>query len=288
MALPVVVGVDGSESSLLALDWAVDEAARRGVPLRIVHTSLWDRYEPDPTDNEDLARARKAVAVLVTSATERAVRRQPQAEVEVEVLPEAAAPALVEQTGDASVVVVGSRGRGGFAGMLLGSVSLEVAAHCACPLVVVRGGGDAIGRRHERIVLGVSGREAPGPAVAFAYGQAARWRAELELVHAWSPEPAPGLTYGLVTRGPGASEADLAERLLAAAAAEAAALCPDVRTRMLARPGRPHAVLLEAAAEADLLVVGARRRHGPGLHLGPVNHAVLHHAPCPVAVVPRS
>ncbi|WP_377273864.1 universal stress protein [Peterkaempfera sp. SMS 1(5)a] len=287
MPSPVIVGIDGSAPAERALDWAAAEAASRGAPLRLVHTSLWDRYEPDSSDNPDLAQARKAVADLVAVAMDRVTARWPDVQAQVEVVPNAPAPALLEAASSASLLVVGNRGHGGFTGLLLGSVGLQVAARAACPVVVVRGAGDAVERHHGRIVLGVSDAEASGPAASFAFEYAERWGARLEAVHAWHAPPDPFLAYG-----PGQSAmADAyyvqAGSALRSATSQAAATHPRVPLHLTPRWGLAHSALVESAAEADLLVVGARRRPGPGLQLGPVNHAVLHHAPCPVAVVPH-
>ncbi|AXI76280.1 universal stress protein [Peterkaempfera bronchialis] len=287
MPLPVVVGIDGSVSSLRAVDWAADEAARDGARLRLVHASLWDSYEPDPTDSPELARARRDVAELVATATGRASGRRPGIEVRAEVLPEAPVAALLGAAPEASLLVLGSRGLGGFTGLLLGSVSLQTAARATCPVVVVRGEEDAVERRHGRIVLGVGDPASCGPAAAFAFDRAEVWGARLDAVHAWRPTPDPLLLYGPAMSAVVDGAYLRAKQLLEAAVADATAAHPGVRLGLEPRQGARHAALLEAAADADLLVVGAHRRGGrPGLQLGPVNHAVLHHAPCPVAVVP--
>ncbi|WP_055586618.1 universal stress protein [Peterkaempfera griseoplana] len=287
MPLPVIVGVDGSASAERALDWAAAEAASRGAPLRIVHASLWDRYEPDASDNPDLAQARRAVADLVRTAEDRVANRWPGLAAQADVVPNAPVPALLEAASSASLVVVGHRGHGGFAGLLLGSVALQTAARASCPVVVVRGDDDAVERRHGRIVLGVGRTDAAGPTTAFAFEYAERWGARLEAVHAWHAPPDPFLAYG-----PGQSAmADAcyvqAGSLLKSATAHEAAAHPQVSLQLVPRWGPRHSVLVESAAAADLLVVGARRHPGPGMHLGPVNHAALHHAPCPVVIVPH-
>ncbi|WP_229758985.1 universal stress protein [Peterkaempfera bronchialis] len=286
VATPVVVGVDGSMAALHAVDWAVDEAAARGRPLRVVHASPWDRYETDATDNPELAQARTAAAELVGEAVRRAVARRPGVEVGSEPVAADAATALVAEAHRACLVVVGSRGHGGFAGMLLGSIGLQVAARAVCPVVVVRG-GDAAERRHRRIVLGIGGHgEADGPAAAFAFAEAADWQARLEVVHARHSEL--DRLLGAVHRAHRGDAAAEARRVLEEAVADAVAAHPEVRVALHPVPDRAaHAALLAAAVDADLLVVGSHRRRRPtSLHLGPVDHAVLHHAHCPVAVVP--
>ncbi|WP_377268042.1 universal stress protein [Peterkaempfera sp. SMS 1(5)a] len=283
MAHPVMVGVDGSPHSLRAVDWAADEAARRGTSLGLVHTSLWDRYEPDPTDNDELAEARRAVARLMAEAAGRAAARRPAVTVGTEVVADSPVPGLVEVGSRAALLVVGCRGRGGLAGVLLGSVCLQVAARSPCPVVVVRGTDDAVGRRHGRVVLGV-GDDARGLVAAFAFAQAQLWGSRLTVVRAWGSSAGP-----LPTRGSAGSEAAEQDRYraLETAVAAAAAAHPAVGVELRPRHGGVPAALLEAAEGADLVVAGAaHRRHVLGPHPGPVAHALVQHAPCPVAVVP--
>ncbi|MFK4071990.1 universal stress protein [Streptomyces sp. NPDC029674] len=144
MELPLIVGVDGSPASLRALDWAVDEAVRRGTPLRAVYASSWEWYEghePSFGIGGDLVQA--SADHIVDRAVEHARRRTAAVDVTGTVLPEDPAAALIRASGEACAVVVGSRGRGQFAGLLLGSVSLSVAAHAASPVIVVRDVGGA-------------------------------------------------------------------------------------------------------------------------------------------------
>lgn len=146
MELPLVVGIDGSDSSLVALDWAVDEAARQGLPLRLVHASLWERYE-GATLSTGLDRPSEQVMAenIVGTAVERARRRNPEVKVSTEVVPEEAVDALLHAGHNASALVTGSRGRGELKGLLLGSVGLAVAGRAHCPVIVVRGDRAACG-----------------------------------------------------------------------------------------------------------------------------------------------
>ncbi|GAA4984893.1 hypothetical protein GCM10025734_08070 [Kitasatospora paranensis] len=181
----VVAGVDGSRASLKALDWAADEAVRRGVPLRLVHACPWERYERDVDDEGDPISIRAETRVLVAGALDRATRRRPEAVVSTEVLPEGAETALLGLAHDAPLLVVGSRGHGGFPGLLLGSVSLRVAARATYPVVVVPD-VPLPDRPRGRVVLGV-GDEA-GAAVGFAVEEAGLRRAELHLVRGRHPD----------------------------------------------------------------------------------------------------
>ncbi|MEV5908977.1 universal stress protein [Streptomyces sp. WAC 01325] len=272
MSIPLVVGVDGSEASLEAVDWAADEAALHKVPLHLLHAATRDR---EPSE-------------VINAASERATAGAPTTWPSSEVLHEDAASALVDRGRNAFALVLGSRGLGGLAGMLLGSVSLAVAARADCPVVVVRGAADHRGARFGSVVVGVEDGEGSGTAVRFAFREAQVRRCRMVAVHAWNTALAAFTSsqappwYALEThqRPP---EQVLDDALLGSA--ERYGDVPVTR-RVIEGPARQ--ALLEAASGADLLVVGARRRQGHlGLQLGLINHAVLHHAPCPVVVVPQ-
>ncbi|MDX3714729.1 universal stress protein [Streptomyces europaeiscabiei] len=289
--LPLVVGVDGSEPSLRAVDWAADEAALRGVPLRLVHASLWQRYEGAALA-EDLDKPSEQVLAdgIVDGAARRARTRQPDLKVSTEVLAEEPEYALVREGRHASALVLGSRGRGGIAEFLLGSVSLTVAAHATCPVIVLRGRHDkrAQAESHRRILLGV-GEEAHGSeAVRFAFEEAERRGAVLEAVRAWRCPAHESTDHPLLAGEPAHLHEQRAAETLEAALNETAAKYPSVEVLRRTAEGPARKVLLDASATADLLVVGARRQKQTfGLQLGRVAHTVLHHSDCSVAVVPQ-
>ncbi|MGV9844387.1 universal stress protein [Streptomyces fungicidicus] len=288
MELPLVVGVDGSDPSLAAVDWAVDEAARHGLPLRLVHASLWERYEGRVPS---FARERPPGEVLaqhiVASAAERARQRGPGTEVSVDVLPDDPVSALLAAGHEAWALVMGSRGRGELAGLLLGSVGLGVSARAMCPVVVVRGGERNLGEAFGRVVVGVGDLPHSLGAVRFAFREAEARGAILHAVRAWRT-PAPGHAAGRPTDDGTSAHEERASAGLAEALTQAVQEHPDVDVRRTPVEGPAHKVLLEAAADADLIVVGALRRHGhSGLQLGRVAHTMLHHSECPVAVVPQ-
>ncbi|WP_424570670.1 universal stress protein [Streptomyces sp. CH-036] len=186
MQAPLVVGVDGSESSLQAVDWAADEAARHATPLRMVYASLWERYEGAvPTGGLERPAGRVLAENILGAAAERARLRVPALAVSTDVLAEDATSALLREGASSSAVVVGSRGRGQLASVLLGSVSLVVAARSVCPVVVVRGDEVALASRHERILLGVGGRDVGAPAVRFAFHEAATRGCALHVLRTW-------------------------------------------------------------------------------------------------------
>ncbi|MBD3006864.1 universal stress protein [Streptomyces sp. 5-10] len=332
--LPVVVGVDGSDAASDALDWAAEMAGRRGLPLRVVHASLWERYEGYiPGTAADRPAERLHSEAVLATAAERAGRRVPALKVMTDLAADDAVTALLRAGKSAEALVVGSRGRGEFASLLLGSVGLGIAARAQCPVVVVRGRPENVCGGMNRVVVGIAERERqgerepapPSAAVAFALREARLRGGELEAVHAWrcaGPEDhgKPGNHGGREARGAheeqgareangtrethgarephGARETQSAREAHERRAAElldetlggaTAAGLPPVPVAHRPVEGSARKALLDASAHADLLVVGARRRQGHfGMQLGLVNHAVLHHAKCPVAVVPVS
>ncbi|WP_240964177.1 universal stress protein [Streptomyces sp. C1-2] len=173
MTLPLVVGVDGSDGSLAAVDWAVDEAARHHLELRLLYASLWERYEGSlPATSRERPSEQVMAEHIVESAAERVRRRDPTVKVFTETVAAEAVSALLDAGTDAGAVITGSRGRGGFKGTLLGSVSLAVAARAHCPVVVVRGDDTALSGAHGRVILGAGDPANGHEAVGFAFREA--------------------------------------------------------------------------------------------------------------------
>lgn len=290
MEHPVVVGTDGSRHSLPAVDLAADEAARHGLPLRIVFASLWERYEsvvPDIREDE-----RPPLEVLAeniaASAAERAERRQPDLKVTSLVLADEPAVALREESHEAFAVVTGSRGRGGVASLLLGSVSLAVAARATCPVIVVRGDQQIWDAPSRPVVLGVSELAEGQAATEFAFREAAARHSPLLVVRAWRCPLYETADHPHLGHGSAAIHEERAAEVLTDVLDEPQRAHPDVEVKRRVAEGPAHHVLMGASAEAGLVVLGAPRRRGHvGLQLGRVTHALLHHATCPVAVVPE-
>jgi nucleotide-binding universal stress UspA family protein len=199
------------------------------------------------------------------------------------------ATALLDASADASLLVVGARGLGGFRGLLLGSVSEQCAHHAACPVAIVRPADSATtseGDTVERIVVGVDGSENARRALQWAANEARIRHARLEVVHAWHV-PYTGVypaATALFEPGP-FEEAAKATIEDAIAGEDLSGLAHPVE-RVISQGGAAVAIL-DAAKGADLVVVGTRGRGGfAGLLLGSVSHQVVHHAECPVVVVP--
>ncbi|MEU1447788.1 universal stress protein [Streptomyces mirabilis] len=289
MTLPLVVGVDGSDSCLLAVDWALDEAERHGLPLRLVYASLWARYEGGlPSVGRGRPSERVLAEHIVASAAERAERRGPDVKVTTDIVADGAADVLVREGDDAFALVTGSRGRGELKGMLLGSVGLAVAGRAHCPVIVVRGDRIGLAGTHERILLGTGEADTSVEAVPFAFREAEVRGCILDVVHAWRRPSHDRSGEGVRAEGPTDVYEERASALLDAQLKAAAAEYPHVRMRRTTLEGPASKILVDRSAAADLVIIGARRRTGDfGFQLGGVSHAVLHHGQCPVVVVPQ-
>ncbi|GGZ42450.1 universal stress protein [Streptomyces poonensis] len=305
MVRHVAAGIDGSSESLAAAHWAAREAARRGSALELVHAWEW---RPDPSVSVPVDGARQDWAERALARVAAGVRAaHPGLDVGERLVEEDPVTVLLAAADEAELLVLGSRGLTGVAGFVVGSVSQRVVARSGRPVVLVRAGADAAAE-HLPAVDGVSPEEipevpyrdvvlgldagAPGDEtvfsdelIGFAFEAAHRRGAPLRVVHAFGggaerPDPAPSSGAGL-----------LADHTHAVAAALRPwrEKWPDTTVAETVTEGRPADELVRAAAGAGLLVVGRRERGGgPGPRLGPVAHAVLHHAACPVAVVPHS
>ncbi|MFC9235012.1 universal stress protein [Streptomyces decoyicus] len=290
MVRPLVVGVDGSDASFLALDWAVDEAALHELPLRLVYASRWERYE-DVAPGLSLKRPAGEVLAdnIVGAAVARANLRNADVNVSTQVLGDDPESVLLRESDHVYAVIVGSRGRGAFTGLLLGSVGLAVAGRARCPVIVVRGDKAGLAGTHERVLLGVGDSAKGSEAVRFAFREAAVRGCTLDAVRAWRCPAHETTVHPLLAGDPERYHEGRASAVLDEALEETAGEYPTVRVRRATVEGPAHKVLMQRSAAADLLVIGAQRRDSHlGLQLGRVAHTALHHAECPVAVVPLS
>jgi nucleotide-binding universal stress UspA family protein len=282
----VIAGVDGSEASRRALRWAADHAARHGVGLDIVHAWSVPYFSYGAGASEETEAAATAARELVDEE-EGWLIAQGAAPADRRVLLDEGDPAssLVSRSEGAEILVVGSRGRGRLAGLVLGSVSQRCIDHAVCPVAVVP--PDSSEGTRGRVIVGIDGSDAAARALRWAYEEAARRRVHLEVVHAFD------FVTVVSPFGPTvAVERDELEKaaheLLEDAVATVAANC-DVRprsVRLRASGNAAAAALLEQADDADLLVVGSRGRGAFRTVLaGSVAQQCARRSPCPVVVV---
>lgn len=283
----VVVGYDGSPQADLAVSWAAAEAALRGRGLTIVHAIL-----PSVAAGSlgaGLAPSPELIGQLETNAHDQlealATALRPL-DVLTSVTIGGPSGVLLEASETADVVVVGSRGRGGFASLILGSVAAQVAAHAACPVVTIR---KAPADDAREIVVGIDATPGSEAALAFAFDEASRHGWTLIAVHAWD---IPAYDLLVVPNGPVpvglADVADEEVRMSAEVLAGFRDSYPDVEVQEHLVKGPPVSSILTASTNPAMIVVGTRG-HGPtvGALLGSISNGVLHKATVPVAVVPR-
>lgn len=282
---PIVVGIDGSDSAQQAALWAADEAVRRGTGLRLVSAvqvgaAGYPVPAPLPADfidglegeaDRSLARARAAVSAAHARLA-----------VDTAVLAGPAVPGLIEESTSATMMVLGSRGLGGFTGILVGSTAVALVAHGQCPVAVIRGEPTATGP----VVVGADGSATSDAAVELAFEEASSRGTDLVAVHTW-------IEYG--------SDSAAAERhrdvmdwdsiqqqeeaLLTEQVAKWQRKFPEVAVRLVATRDRPVRRLLSESEGAQLLVVGSRGRGGfTGMLLGSTSQALVYHATCPLLV----
>lgn len=281
----VVVGVDGSPGAARAAAWAADLAGGLGASLHLLHAlnlaSASSLLSRQPFEEYRQDRDKQAEALLDEVRAE-LIGRHPRLWIGTETSAQEPAAALVAASGPDALTVVGTRGRGGFPGLRIGSVALRLAAHSHGPVVLVPEAAESQGSSAKRIVLGVAARES-SCVVGYAFDLADTLGASVRAVSAWEPIPAYNGYYYIDP----STQAATAEELLSAALEPARHAHQAVRSSTDTVCGSAAAALIEAGRGARLLVLGAHRRRMPlSLGIGPVLHAVLTHAPCPVVVVP--
>lgn len=279
----IIVGVDASAHAVRAVAWAAREASDRGLPLHLVNALDLPARAPGVRIPEDyVAAGRAASKLLLDRLSQQARHLEPGLPVTTETSEFGAAETLVTLGGDGDLIVTGTRGHGGFAGLLLGSVSLRAAAHAHCPTIVVRGTVEEVPRNE--IVLGVERDEDEAP-IRFAFESCELLRARLTVVRAWFSAPSYAGHYLTHEPASDAEQLDDVDRLIAAVRAEH----PDVEVEL--RTVRDNAVpsLIDAARGTRMIVIGAHRRRAPlSVGAGYVVQGLLSHAETPVAVVPIS
>ncbi|GGV65826.1 stress-inducible protein [Streptomyces longisporoflavus] len=278
----IAAGIDGSPESLAAADWAAREALHRALPLHIVHA-----YD-QPSERINLPEI-EVPFHRESGALDRAVRQISHAHPTQEILHEQVTgpptEALLATSGSSALLVLGSRGFGALAGVLVGSVALAVAARAHCPVVLVRAedrtedegepSPEGLGRP---IVLGLDMYRPCDELLEFAFFTASTRRAPLHVVHAWATP--------LVPSADASDPAATKSRHLTAALAPWRHKFPGTQVTERLVHGLAGHHLVKSAADADLLVVG--RRIPAGARLGRTAHSAIHHARCAVAIVPHA
>jgi nucleotide-binding universal stress UspA family protein len=281
---PVVVGVDGSGSADRAVEWAAAEAARRGVALRLVSAFSWTTSDHPVRHDGRVAQYRDQLLEAARRRLSRAARIAEDTSPDTETAPQVEIGAPIEVLGSearrAQLLVLGDRGLGGVAGLVLGSVAVALAARGACPVVIVRG---ETRNTDGPVIVGIDESTVSEAALGFAVAAAAVRGAELVALHAWSPTAIDKALEPLMDWDAVANKEDaaIAERL-----SGWGQKYPQVTLRRsVVRDGAARA-LVDASRGAQLVVVGSRGRGtAAGLLLGSVSHGVLHAAHCPVAIV---
>jgi nucleotide-binding universal stress UspA family protein len=266
----ILVGYDGSSSSQQALRWGAREARDRGVLLTVCHA--WTTGDPGPPGSQEPDDTTRPGAEWILAS---GLRLTGAKNVRPMLIKGPAARVLCENSRDADMVVVGSRGRGGLSGLLLGSVGWQVAAYASSPVVVMHGHWRPAGAYAPGpVVVGADGSAASDAALAFAGQEATLRRARLVAVCALSDAPGDlGAAHQI--------EADFEHSLISWEKEH-----PDVAVQRQVTTRSARTALLAAAQNAQLLVLGSRGRGGiDGMKLGSVSYALLWHAYCPVAVV---
>lgn len=283
----VTVGIDGSETSGVSLAWAARESTRRGALLRVIHAYTIPVYGGDfgavmAFPAVELEEFHTLHQKTVADQLEPIRASYPDLAIETVVHSGPPITAIVEGAKDSEMIVVGSHGTGPLAALLLGSVARGVAHRAPCPVVLVP--NVPLPATVERIVVGADGSPASEVAMDWADEESQLWGAELTVAHAcYYPYHA-----GHVTTGGAAALMEVDAMMLLSKAAHRLDARRgggnEVRTLLL--PGAPATALVEAAADSDLLVVGARGLGAlKAAILGSTSNQAIHHARCPIAII---
>jgi nucleotide-binding universal stress UspA family protein len=293
MTVPVTVGLNGTPESMAAADWGAREAALRGLPLRLVSAWEWQPFSYAPLAGSEMPEQWSIRVPEETAAELR--RRYPGLDATTDRLTGPPPEVLCEAAKGSELLALGSTGLGPLAGFLLGSVAMATVAHTERPVVLVRAGAEGEGDQDEggeaggAVVLGIDLNSPGDETIRFGFVAASVRSAPLRVINGWNPPPYFG-------HGIGADEGRRAEAIDRAAESMRAVLAPwrekypAVEVAEEPGIGRPARLLSEAGDGAGLVVVGRRATpHRPGQpRIGHVAHAVLHHCPAPVAVVPAA
>lgn len=296
MTVPIVAGTDGSDESLAAVQWAAVEAARRRVPLCIVHVLehhagptadtqiVWHEAHRRCWARHDLPHGARST---LAQAARRAADAAPSVDLRTAAVSGHADQVLTAITGEAALAVIGTRGAGSgkFSGLRLGSVALCLASRARCPVVFAAADSRPDVRE---IVVGTDDSDEATAALEFSFGEAHVRGARLTAVYAWE-HPETGRLDGYHNWVLCVDPVDKsAAALLSEQVVPWRHNYPEVIVTESPVRGHAERVLAFASRSTDLIVVGGRRGLASSMGLGPVTYAMLRHAQCPVAVIPGS
>jgi nucleotide-binding universal stress UspA family protein len=302
MSRTVTVGLDGSPESLAAADWAAREALLLDAALRIVHAGEAPPHSYRPFAGEAVPPPGADRSTHMLRETEASLTyRHPGLPVIADQVAGQAAAGLVAAAEDAELLVLGSRGLGRTAGLLLGSVASAVVARAERPVVLVRAGAGSAAQNmagardtasrdtpYREVVLGLDLADPHDAVVEFAFAAASRRAAGLRVVHGWNLPGHSAVFADISDPQRENAPAEHAQQKLVDTLSPWRDKYPGVEVTEEAVIGQAGAHLADASRTAALVVVGRKDRHASlGAHIGPVAHAVLRHASAPVAVVPH-
>jgi nucleotide-binding universal stress UspA family protein len=272
MSKPIVVGVNEHQDSEAALHWAIAEAVHQGLPLLVLNVGdMW--AQPAVSSGSLMERTRGQQVEAQSVAVVWAMNRDVQ--VSSVVVSGDPADVLASWSTEASMIVLGTRGRGPMTAAVRGSVSATVAARATCPVIVVP---TSAGLRAP-VVVGVDGSPLSRAAIEFALDYASRHRTWVRAVHTWRRSVLPGA-------GDLPAQRAAHDRVVVAALMPARVRYPHVTVRVIRTIGHADKVLADESMAAQLVVVGTRGHGaGSGLLLGSVSQSLLRTAICPVAVI---
>jgi nucleotide-binding universal stress UspA family protein len=282
----IVVGVDGSEGSAKALRWAAREARLHDWSIHLIHSGSVPYVEYPDLGYIDPGPFDAAARAVLDDAIATLAEFEPAASIsKASVMHDDAATALLTVADGAELLVVGSRGHGGFARLLLGSVSQRCVDHAPCPTAVIPAGWSPDG--DGRVVVGVDGSQPSYEALHWAVAESTFRGARLDVVHGYDYHPI--VTPFGVGVPVNRDDLEKASRVLLEQMVAGVVHCGSDRTEvveLIASPSSAARALLESADGADLLVVGSRGRGTfRGLLLGSVSRQCVHHSTCPIVVV---
>lgn len=285
----ILVGVDGSREALQAAEWAAARAKLNNAQLQLVCAYALPSYTAASMESgfavidNDVIRA--SAQTVVDETLTHLAKLGYQAEGRVE--PGDPTAVLVQLSEQADLIVVGTRGTGGFADRLLGATSSALPAYSRCPVVVVPGrGADQQFTPVKKIVIGVDGSRRSRKSLRRAIEEAALWGAQLTAVDAVPMASSAGVLAWLpATVDRESILRDVRDELKAICKAESAGIGVEIHAHAL--DGNPAALLTEFSTAVELVVVGTRGRGGfAGVLMGSTSQSVLAHSTCPVLVVP--